>query len=171
MPLGFWDEPGRYESTYWAHWPGRWRHGDWAEITEDGYWFIHGRSDDTLTIAGKRVGPAEVEDIANENPDVIESVAIGVPHEVTGEALVLYVRLKPGAVDGEAARAALVASIIEQLGKPMRPNQILFVDDLPRTASGKVLRRVVRGLHLDPNFSAPLSLENPESVSAVQQAR
>jgi acetyl-CoA synthetase len=84
---------------------------------------------------------------------------------------VLYVRLKPGAVDVEATRVTLVGSITEQLGKPMRPNQILFVDDLPRTASGKVLRRVVRGLHLDPNFSAPLSLENPGSVAAVKQAR
>src|SRR5438045_7910701 len=100
MTRGFWRDPpteqGRYFQTYWSRWPDVWVHGDWARIDDDGFWYIEGRSDDTLKIAGKRVGPAEVESAAVANPAVSEAAAIGVPDELKGEAIVVFAVVKPG---------------------------------------------------------------------------
>ena len=97
MTRGIWGDPERYLETYWSRFPGVWTHGDWASIDDDGYWFLHGRSDDTLNIAGKRIGPAELESAALGCPAVAEAAAIGVPHEVKGEVPWLFCVLKPGA--------------------------------------------------------------------------
>ena len=97
MTRGIWGDPERYLETYWRRFPGVWTHGDWASVDEDGYWFLHGRSDDTLNIAGKRIGPAELESAAVGHPAVAEAAAIGVPHEVKGEVAWLYCVLAPGA--------------------------------------------------------------------------
>jgi hypothetical protein len=99
MTRGFWRDPARYEETYWSRWPGLWAHGDWASVDADGFWYIHGRSDDTLKVAGKRVGPAEVESAAVAHPAVLEAAAIGVPHEIKGEVIVVLCVLRPGEVD------------------------------------------------------------------------
>ena len=98
MTRGFWQDPDRYLETYWSRVPGTWVHGDWAMVDEDGYWFIQGRSDDTLKVAGKRVGPAEVESAAVAHKAVLEAAAVGVPHDVKGEVIVVFVRLRPGEV-------------------------------------------------------------------------
>ena len=97
MTRGIWGDPERYLETYWRRFPGVWTHGDWASVDEDGYWFLHGRSDDTLNIAGKRIGPAELESAAVGHPAVAEAAAIGVPHEVKGEVAWLFCVLAPGA--------------------------------------------------------------------------
>ena len=97
MTRGIWGDDERYLETYWRRFPGVWTHGDWASIDEDGYWFLHGRSDDTLNIAGKRIGPAELESAALDHPSVAEAAAIGVPHEVKGETAWIFCALKPGA--------------------------------------------------------------------------
>src|SRR3990167_422935 len=91
MTQGFWKDPDRYLETYWSRWKDVWVHGDWAYVDRDGTWFIHGRSDDTLKIAGKRVGPAEVESVLVGHPAVNEAAAVGVPHEVKGETVVFFV--------------------------------------------------------------------------------
>ena len=90
MTRGFWRDPERYLDTYWRRFPGIWTHGDWASVDEDGYWFLHGRSDDTLNIAGKRIGPAELESAAVGHPAVAEAAAIGVPHDVKGEVAWIF---------------------------------------------------------------------------------
>ena len=92
---GFWQDDERYLESYWSRWPGVWVHGDWAAIDEDGLWYILGRSDDTIKIAGKRVGPAEVESVLVEHPRVLEAAAIGVPDELKGQALVCFCVLRP----------------------------------------------------------------------------
>ena len=108
MTRGIWGDPERYLETYWRRFPGVWTHGDWASVDEDGYWFLHGRSDDTLNIAGKRIGPAELESAALDHPAVAEAAAIGVPHEVKGETAWLFVALKPGAEeDADGIKAAV----------------------------------------------------------------
>ena len=104
MTRGIWGDPERYLETYWRRFPGVWTHGDWASVDDDGYWFLHGRSDDTLNIAGKRIGPAELESAAVGHPAVAEAAAIGVPHEVKGEVAWLYCVLAPGA---EATRTRM----------------------------------------------------------------
>ena len=171
MPLGFWGEPGRYERTYWADWPGRWRHGDWAEISASGPWFIHGRSDDTLKVAGKRIGPAEVENVANAVAGVQESAAVGVPDPVKGSALVVFVRAAAGA-ESDALRAAVVAEVETRMGRALRPAAVHVVEDLPRTRSGKILRRLVLDTHVgrtvDPDQP---SLANPAALDAIRSPR
>ncbi|MEU2613163.1 AMP-binding protein [Micromonospora sp. NPDC007271] len=172
MPLGFWGEPGRYEATYWEQWPGTWKHGDWAEIAADGEWYIHGRSDNTLKIAGKRLGSAEVENIVNRQPGVVESAAIGIPDPLKGEALVVFARLDRATEDIGALRSRVSDAIVADLGKPLRPQAVHFVTDLPRTRSGKILRRVVRDVHLGhPVDAATASLGNPDSIDALRNLR
>ena len=107
MTAGFWRDPQRYEETYWSRWPDVWVHGDWAYVDPDGFWYIQGRSDDTLKIAGKRLGPAEVESVLVGHPAVAESGVIGVPHEIKGEAVVCFVVLRPGNAPSESLRAEL----------------------------------------------------------------
>ena len=101
MTRGFWRDPERYLETYWRRFPGIWTHGDWASVDADGYWFLHGRSDDTLNIAGKRIGPAELESAAVAHPAVTEAAAVGVPHEVKGEVAWVFCVLAPGASASE----------------------------------------------------------------------
>lgn len=167
MPAGFWGEPGRYESTYWERWPRTWHHGDWVERTTEGSWFIHGRSDDTLKIAGKRLGPAEVENVVNALNDVLESAAIGVPDALTGSALVVYARVRSG-VDHAAVAAKVSERVAAGLGKPLRPRAVHVVEDLPRTRSGKILRRLIHDAHLGrPVDLTSSSLANPAALALI----
>ena len=171
MTRGFWrDEEGRYESTYWSRIPGTWVHGDWASVDADGFWYIHGRSDDTLKIAGKRVGPAEVESAAVSHPAVLEAAAIGVPHEIKGEVVVLLCVLRPGVADDPALRAAIGATVAAQLGKPLKPEVVAVTAVLPKTRSGKVMRRAIRAawLGLDPGDLS--GLDDPATLDAIRHA-
>ena len=169
MTRGFWgDTEGRYEATYWSRFPGVWVHGDWASVDADGFWYIQGRSDDTLKIAGKRVGPAEVESAAVSHPQVLEAAAIGVPHEIKGEGVVVLVVLRPG-VSGDAVLLAAVAgAITRQLGKPLRPERVAAVTGLPKTRSGKVMRRAIRAawLGLDPGDLS--GLDDPQTLDSIR---
>src|SRR5438552_6347663 len=144
MTRGFWNDPQRYLETYWSRFPGVWVHGDWAAVDDHGLWYILGRSDDTLKIAGKRVGPAEVESVLVAHPAVSEAAVIGVPDELKGEALVCFCVLKPGNASSEELRAQLKTRIITELGKPMAPQSVKFVLDLPKTRNAKVMRRIIR---------------------------
>jgi acetyl-CoA synthetase len=168
MTRGFWRDRERYEETYWARWPGLWAHGDWAEVDPDGFWYIHGRSDDTLKVAGKRVGPAEVESAAVAHPAVLEAAAIGVPHAIKGEAIVVLCVLRPGEVDDDGLRADVARRVAEDLGKPLKPEIVTVVRALPKTRSGKVMRRVIRAawLGLDPGDLS--ALDDPASVEAIR---
>jgi acetyl-CoA synthetase len=170
MTAGFWRDPRRYEETYWARWPGVWVHGDWALVDDDGYWFLQGRSDDTLKIAGKRLGPAEVESILVGHPAVAESGVVGVPHEIKGEAVVCFVVLRPGLTPSEALRAELSDRVAHQMGKALKPERVLFVRDLPKTRSAKIMRRVIRATYLGREPGDLSSLENPDAVKAVAEA-
>jgi len=169
MTRGFWRDPERYEETYWSRFPGMWVHGDWARVDPDGHWFILGRSDDTLKIAGKRVGPAEVESAATGHPAVLEAAAIGVPHEIKGEAVVVMAVLRPGVSDDDGLRADISARIAAELGKPLRPEAVEIVGALPKTRSGKVMRRVIRAAYLGLDPGDISSLDDPSSVQAIEQ--
>src|SRR6058998_3856621 len=171
MTAGFWRDPARYEETYWSRWRDVWVHGDWATIDEDGFWYIQGRSDDTLKIAGKRLGPAEVESVLVGHPAVAESGVIGVPHEVKGESIVCFVVLRPGHEPGEPLRRELVERVAASMGKALKPEKVLFTRDLPKTRSAKIMRRVIRATYLGKEPGDLSSLENPAAVKAVAEAR
>jgi acetyl-CoA synthetase len=167
MTRGFWHDPERYVETYWSRLPGTWVHGDWALVDEDGYWYIQGRSDDTLKIAGKRVGPAEVESAAVAHPAVIEAAAIGIPHEIKGEVIAVFCVLRPGETDGPELRAAISAEVTRELGKALKPEIIETVPALPKTRSGKVMRRVIRAAYLHQDAGDLSALDDPALVQVI----
>jgi acetyl-CoA synthetase len=167
MTRGIWGDPERYLDTYWRRFPGVWRHGDWASIDEDGYWFLHGRSDDTLNIAGKRIGPAELESAAVGHPSVVEAAAIGVPHEVKGEVAWLYCVLAP---EAEASPDDVAAAVSRELGKAFAPERVIFVSALPKTRSAKIVRRAVRARALGEDPGDLSTLENPEALEEIARA-
>jgi acetyl-CoA synthetase len=169
MTRGFWKDPGRYETTYWARWPGVWVHGDWAAIDSDGMWYILGRSDDTIKVGGKRLGPAEVESILVEQ-EVIEAAAVSVPDAMKGSVVVCFCVLRPGASPIESLQQAMRQRVIEELGKPLAPKTFLFVPDLPKTRNAKVMRRVIRAAYLGEDLGDISSLVNPESLEAIARA-
>jgi acetyl-CoA synthetase len=171
MTRGFWKDDRRYEETYWSRFPNVWVHGDWAEIDEDGLWYILGRSDDTIKIAGKRVGPAEVESVLVEHPAVNEAAAIGIPDELKGQALVCFCVLRPGRTGDAALVDELKAVVAFRLGKPLRPERIEFVSDLPKTRNAKVMRRVIRATYLGQPPGDLSSLENPQAVAEIERTR
>jgi acetyl-CoA synthetase len=169
MTRGLWKAPERYLETYWDRWPDVWVHGDWASI-EDGRWYLHGRSDDTIKVAGKRLGPAEVESALVSHPAVIEAAAVGLPDDRKGEQLWGYVVLAPGTEPTEALRTELVAIVADQLGKSFRPAGIRFTRALPKTRSAKVLRRAVRAVALGADLGDLSSLEDPATLDAIREA-
>ena len=172
MTRGFWgDDPERYLDSYWRQIPGLWVHGDFAAVDADGQWFLLGRSDDTIKVAGKRLGPAEVEAALNAAPEVLESAAIGVPHEVKGQAVVAFVVLAAGAGASETLRESLVDRVADALGKALTPHAVLFADALPKTRNAKVMRRVIRAAHLGDDLGNVTALEDEAAVEAIRQAR
>ncbi|HRN69323.1 MAG TPA: AMP-binding protein [Promineifilum sp.] len=168
MTRGFWRDRQRYLDTYWSRWPGVWVHGDWAAIDEDGLWYILGRSDDTIKIAGKRLGPAEVESVLVAHPAVREAAAIGVPDALKGSALVCFCVLAPGVVPSDALAAELRELVADEIGKPLRPKAIRFVSDLPKTRNAKVMRRVIRSAWLGEDPGDTSSLVNPGVIGELR---
>lgn len=149
MTHAFWRDPNRYLDTYWSRWPGTWVHGDLASVDADGYWHIHGRSDDTIKVAGRRIGPAEIESALVGHSQVAEAAVIGVPHPDKGSVVVAFVTLRPGA--GPLDLAGAEAAVARLAGKAMVPAQILVVAGLPKTRNGKIMRRAIRARFLgDP---------------------
>ncbi len=170
MTRGFWGDPQRYEDTYWSRWPDTWVHGDWAARDEDGQWYILGRSDDTIKIAGKRLGPAEVESVLVAHPAVVEAAAIAVPDELKGNVVVALCVLAPGVAGDEGLAAELRALLADALGKPLAPKEILFVPDLPKTRNAKVMRRMVRAAYLGQDAGDTSSLVNPDAVDKIRKS-
>ncbi len=168
MTRGFWNDPERYEATYWSRWQNVWVHGDWALVDEDEMWYILGRSDDTIKIAGKRLGPAEVESILVGHPDVIEAAAIGVPDEIKGSALVCFCVLTADVAESPGIAEELRQRLVDELGKPLAPKQIEFVPDLPKTRNAKLMRRMVRAAYLGEDPGDTSALVNPEALRALR---
>lgn len=167
LTRGLWHDPERYIESYWSRYPGLWWHGDHASIDKDGFWYIHGRSDDTLKIAGKRTGPAEVESLVMATGKIAEVAAVGVPDAVKGEAILLVATLMPGAADETDLEAEIAEAVVAGLGVPFRPVAVLFVPDLPKTRNMKIMRRVVRAAYLGLPPGDLSSLINPESIEKI----
>ncbi|MEW6581732.1 MAG: AMP-binding protein [Actinomycetota bacterium] len=168
MTRGVWGDPERYLASYWSTYPGVWRHGDWARIDPDGQWFLLGRSDEAVNIAGKRLGPAEVESVLVGHPAVAEAAAVGVPHDVTGEAVWCF--WTPVDPAGPDVGPELAERVAHELGRPFRPARVLRVPALPRTRSAKILRRAVRAAALGEDPGDLSTAENPEALDAIRAA-
>lgn len=168
MTNGIWKDPSRYEDTYWSRFPETWVHGDFAEIDSDGFWYIRGRSDDTLNVAGKRIGPAELESAAVAHPLVREAAAIGVPHPTKGDAAVVFVILTGDSAGVDGVEEDIRRSIGERLGAALRPDRVVIVEDLPRTRNAKIMRRVIRAAWLGLAQGEVSALENPAAEAAIR---
>jgi acetyl-CoA synthetase len=164
MTRGIWNAPERYIETYWSRWPGWWNHGDWATIDADGHWFLHGRADESMNVAGRKVGPAEIEDSLIEHPCVSEAAVIGVPDQLKGEAIVCFAVLKPGC---SVAPAELIRHLAAAMGPAFRPAAIEIVDELPKTQSGKIVRRLIRRRYLGEPLGDVSTVANPETLDSI----
>ncbi|MDH5673298.1 MAG: AMP-binding protein [Myxococcales bacterium] len=172
MTRSLWNNDAKYLETYWSKFPEVWNHGDWARIDADGDWYLYGRADDTMKIAGRRVGPGEIEAALIEHEAVSEAAAVGVPDELKGTEVVCFVVLHPGHEESDDLRAALKSAVVEALGKVDRPREVLFVDDLPKTRSAKILRRLIQRRYLGAEELGDLSsVQNPEALEAIAHAR
>ncbi|MCF8709917.1 AMP-binding protein [Rhizorhapis sp. SPR117] len=172
MTMGFWRTPERYIESYWSKVPGIWMHGDLAIEDEDGHFTLLGRCDDVMKIAGKRIGPSEIEAIVADGKDIIEAVAFGVPDALSGEAIVIMLVVNPASQEGAEARAAKI--VTERLGKAFRPKALAVVPRLPKTRNGKVVRRLARAAWLGEAPGNVDGLEDPgvfEELKAISAAR
>jgi len=165
---GLWRDPQRYIDNYWSRFPGMWMHGDWASRDADGSWFVHGRSDDTIKIAGKRTGPAEIESLLLATRRVSDAAAVAVPDPIKGSAVICTVIAAPDQTPGDDLASILSNAVVSGLGGSFRPKQVLFVRDLPRTRNMKTMRRVIRAVLLDEKPGDLSALVNPEAVDELQ---
>jgi len=169
LTRGLWKDPERYLDTYWRTFKGLWRHGDWSAIDADGMWYVLGRSDDTLKVAGKRTGPAEIEGVVLETGLVREAAVIGVPDKVKGSAVVCVCVPGVGIMADEDLKTTLTEAIVIGHGKAFRPKDVVFVSDLPKTRSMKIMRRVVRATYLGLEPGDLSSLVNPAALEEMRE--
>ncbi|WP_435073161.1 AMP-binding protein [Halorubrum sp. HHNYT27] len=168
MTKSLWSGDERYLEEYWSTWEDLWDHGDFAQRDADGFWFLHGRADDALNVAGRKVGPAEIEGVLIDHDAVNQAAAVGVPDDTTGTAVVAYVVLEPGVEPSDALRDELRALVGDEHGKPFRPRELLFVDAFPKTQSGKIIRRAIESVYSDEDPGDLSSMENPEALAALR---
>ncbi len=171
LTRSLWQDDARYLETYWSSWPDIWHHGDFASRDAEGHWRIYGRSDDTMKIAGKRTGPAEIESLLMATGKFAEAAAIGVPDAVKGSALVCVAAPKPGVAGDDQLVDTVIETVVHGLGVPFRPKAVTFVPELPKTRNLKIMRRVIRAAWLGQDPGDLSSLVNPESVDAIRAAR
>jgi acetyl-CoA synthetase len=171
MSRGFWQDAARYLDSYWARFPDIWVHGDWGYVDDsDGLWYLLGRSDDTIKVAGKRVGPGEVENLLNTHPNVVVSAAIGVPDQVKGEKLVCFIVPNPEAtIDAPGLELELADMVAASLGRPLRPARVVRVAELPRTRNAKIVRKAIRLAYAGADVLDMSAIENPLSLDEIRR--
>jgi len=167
MTRGFWKDPERYLDTYWSRWPDIWYHGDWASVDEDGFWFLHGRSDDTIKVSGRRTGPAEIEAALIEHEAVSEAAVIGVHHDIKGEAVVCFVVLRNEFQPSADLNESIKDKVAEILGKVGRPDEVHSVNALPKTRSAKIIRRLIKAKYIGEELGDLASVENPQALDEI----
>jgi acetyl-CoA synthetase len=170
MTRGFLNDPQRYLDTYFSRWPGIWNHGDWALVDTDGFWFIEGRADDTIKVAGRRTGPAEIEAVLIGHESVSEAAAIGVPDEIKGEVVVCFVVSKTGVSASEDLITELSERVAASLGRTLRPSRIHLVSALPKTRSAKIVRGAIKRRYLGLPLGDVSSIENISALQDIPQA-
>lgn len=170
LTRGLWHDPEGYLESYWRQIPGVRVQGDLAMRDEDGLWYMLGRSDDTIKIAGKRTGPAEIESMLLESGLVVEAAAVGLPDDITGSALVCVCVPVQGAAVSDGLHRRISDLVAQRFGPPYRPKRVLLVPDLPKTRNQKIMRRLVRSVLTGTAPGDTASLANPEAVEALRVA-
>ncbi len=171
MLRGIYKSPDRYQETYWNRFKNIYVAGDVARRDDDGYFWIQGRADDVLKISGHRIGNSEVESALVSHPMVAEAAVIGKPHELKGESITCFVVLRKGIESSDDLRKQLGEHVSKELGKIAKPDEIWFVTDVPKTRSGKIMRRVIRSKALGKDVGDISTLANPEAVDEISRAQ
>jgi len=149
MMQGVYGEPQRFKNTYFSQFPGMYFTGDGAKKDKDGYYWLMGRVDDVINVSGHRLGTAEIESAFVANPGVAEAAIVGYPHEVKGEGIYAFVSLKSGVKRSEELKKKLIDHVRKDIGPIATPDKIQFTDTLPKTRSGKIMRRILRKIAAD----------------------
>jgi len=171
MFRGLYKDPERYKEVYWNKYPNIYLTGDMARKDKDGYFWIQGREDDVLNVSGHRIGNSEVESALVSHEKVAEAAVIGKPHELKGESITAFAVLKEGIEPNDGLRKELREHVGIEIGKIARPDEIWFVDDVPKTRSGKIMRRVIRAKALGKAVGDISTLSNPEAVEEIGKAK
>jgi len=171
MLRGLYKDPERYKNVYWSKFANTYLAGDVSRKDEDGYFWVQGRADDVLNVAGHRIGNSEVESALVSHPKVAEAAVIGKPHELKGESITAFVVLKRGVEPSEELRTELREHVGEEIGKIARPDEIGFVNDVPKTRSGKIMRRIIRAKAIGEKVGDISTLANPEAVDGIGDAK
>jgi acetyl-CoA synthetase len=169
MLLGVYGNPKRYEESYWSKFPGIYNTGDYAIRDKDGYFWILGRADEVLKIAGHRIGTVEIEDAAVSHPAVAEAGVASIPDPIKGDAIVIFVILKEGFSPSPGLRDELKGTVRKSLGPVATPEEIYFVSKLPKTRSGKIMRRILRAVATSASIGDLTTLEDESSVEEVKK--
>ncbi|MFO7677639.1 MAG: acetate--CoA ligase [Thermoplasmatota archaeon] len=171
MLRGIYKNPERYENTYWSKFKDTYLAGDVTRVDDDGFFWIQGRADDVLNVSGHRIGNSEVESALVSHPMVAEAAVIGKPHQLKGESITSYVVLKGDVKPTDELRKELREHVGKEMGKLARPDEIWFVHDVPKTRSGKIMRRVIRTKALGQDTGDISTLANPEAVDEIGKAQ
>jgi acetyl-CoA synthetase len=164
-----WGDDERFKKTYWSKWKDTYFPGDGAKRDEDGYYWILGRVDDVLNVAGHRIGTMEVESALVDHPSVAEAAVVGKKHEIKGEAIAAFVTLKEGYEGTDALLAELREHVARKIGAIAKPEMIVFTADLPKTRSGKIMRRLLRDIAEGRKVGDTTTLADPAVVKRLQQ--
>jgi acetyl-CoA synthetase len=159
----------RYQQTYWSRFPGRYFAGDGAKLDDEGYWWILGRVDDVLNVAGHRIGTMEVESALVDHPDVAEAAVVGKTHDLKGQALAAFVTLKEGRQATTSLKDDLKEHVVKKIGAIARPDDIIFSADLPKTRSGKIMRRLLKDIAEGRTLGDTTTLADPTVVNRLKE--
>ena len=169
MLRGIYGDQDRYVKQYWSKWPNIYFPGDGAKLDEEGYFWLLGRVDDVLNVAGHRIGTMEVESALVDHHSVAEAAVVGKKHEIKGEALVAFVTLKEGIQKNDALIGQLKEHVAKKIGSLARPDDIIFSADLPKTRSGKIMRRLLKDIAGGKVLGDTTTLADPEVVNRLKQ--
>ncbi len=170
MLRGIWGDPERYMDTYWSRYPGRYFAGDGAKIDEDGYLWLLGRVDDVMNVSGHRISTTEVESALVDHTSVAEAAVVGATDDLTGQAIVGYVIVRGGVVADDALVDELRSHVATKIGPTARPKRVIIVPDLPKTRSGKIMRRLLRDIADGHELGDTTTLADPSVVDAIRES-
>ena len=168
MLRGIWGDPERYKETYWSRFSGRYFAGDGARLDDEGYFWFLGRVDDVMNVSGHRVSTAEVESALVAHPSVAEAAVVGATDPVTSQAIIAYVVLRSGFTVDEKSGEDLRKHVAKTIGAIARPRTVVFVDDVPKTRSGKIMRRLLRDVAEGRQLGDTTTLADPNVVNEIK---
>jgi acetyl-CoA synthetase len=170
MLRGIHGDPERYKQTYWSRFPGKYFPGDGCKRDEEGYYWLLGRVDDVMNVAGHRLSTTEIESALVSHPGVAEAAVVGQPDEVTGESVFAFVILRSGTDDTDSLADELKKHVGKEIGPIARPKQIMFTPDLPKTRSGKIMRRLLRDIAANRPLGDTTTLADAGVVEKIRDA-